>query len=113
MSEQTDNTPQRPDIDALRITNPESPGVLCFNATYLQQLVAWVDALEVATGMNHDYSVLPSSVSTAYLIVKVMEDHVTRGMACVCGVPIGDMIDQRWHLANQIERALKQRGALR
>lgn len=112
MSEQTDNTPQRPDIDALRITNPESPGVLCFNATYLRELVAYVEHLELATGMARDYSTLSPTVSTAYLIVKVQEDHFTRGMACFCGVPVGDSVDMRWHLANQIERALKQRGAL-
>ena len=111
MSEQTNTTtPSRPDLSVLH-TDVAGPDVLCLNGPYLTQLVAYIEHLERATGVTRDYTMSPQ-IATAYLIVKVMEDHVTRGMFCLCGVPIGDSVDMRWHLANQIERALKQRGVL-
>lgn len=111
MSEQTNTTtPSRPDLSAL-LTDVAGPDVLCLNSTYLTELVAYITHLERAAGVARDYS-MRGRESTAYLIVTVMADHVTRGMSCFCGVPIGDNVDTRWHLANQIEKALKQRGLL-
>lgn len=43
-------TPSRPDIDALRKFSPEATSAVCFNATFVRDVVAWIDHLEHEDG---------------------------------------------------------------
>ena len=53
----------------------------------------------------------PTDQQVSRAILQVMVDHERRGMACKCGAPFGDSIDERWHMANQVGKAVQMIGA--
>lgn len=55
MSDTTSTAPKRPDIDALRGFTPDGTSAVCFNATFIVDVVAWIDHLEQAVATASSY----------------------------------------------------------